>query len=42
MKLNDQGVQDIQNGNYNSGLQILERLKKILEVCIVDILEVID
>jgi len=32
VKMNDRAVQDIQNGNCDSGLQMLERLKKVLEV----------
>jgi len=30
--MNDRAVQDIQSGNCDSGLQMLERLKKVLEV----------
>ena len=32
VKMNDRAVQDIQSGNCDSGLQMLERLKKVLEV----------
>ena len=32
VKMNDKAVQDIQSGNCDSGLQMLERLKKVLEV----------
>jgi len=31
VKMNDRAVQDIQNGNCDAGLQMLERLKKVLE-----------
>ena len=32
IKMNDKAVQDIQNDNCDKGLQMLERLKKVLEV----------
>jgi len=35
IKMNDKAVQDIQNDDCDKGLQMLERLKKVLEVRII-------